>query len=180
MYKNPSMAYSTERDIIQGCKSGDRGAQKALYDNYKTQMYTLAYRITGNFEEAQDVLQEGFLKVFQHLKNFREDSALGTWIHTIMARTALEKVRGHMHFLDMEHHTEQVDEANHAPIDVQYLEQAIMALPEGYRSIFTLYEIEGFKHAEIADMLGISAGTSKSQLHKAKLMLRKKLKEEKR
>lgn len=177
MYKNPSMAYSTERDIISGCKSGDRGAQKALYETYKTQMYTLAYRITGNFEEAQDVLQEGFLKVFQHMKSFREDSALGTWIHTIMARTALEKVRGRIHFLDVESQAEQVDEAIHAPIDVQYLEQAIMALPEGYRSIFTLYEIEGFKHSEIAEMLGISEGTSKSQLHKAKHLLREKLKE---
>ncbi len=171
------MAYSSEKDIIAGCQRGDRVAQKALYDTYKSQMYTLAYRITGNFEEAQDVLQEGFLKVFQNLAGFRSESAAGTWIHTIMARTALGRVRQRIEFVEMDIHRELADVHFDFPVDVEYLENAILSLPDGYRSIFTLYEIEGFKHAEIAEMLEISESTSKSQLFKAKKLLREKLQE---
>ncbi len=171
------MLYSSEKDIITGCQQGDRVAQKALYDTYKTQMYTLAYRITGNFEEAQDVLQEGFLKVFQNLGGFRGESGPGTWIHTIMARTALGKVRNRIAFVEMDIHRDLADVHFDFPVDVEYLEQAILSLPDGYRSIFTLYEIEGFKHAEIAEMLDIAESTSKSQLFKAKKLLREKLKE---
>ena len=171
------MSYSSEKDILSGCRRGDRVAQKALYETYKTQMYTLAYRITGNFEEAQDVLQEGFLKVFQNLGSFRGESGAGTWIHTIMARTALGKVRNRIEFVEMDIHREVADVHFDFPVDVEYLEKAILSLPDGYRSIFTLYEIEGFKHAEIAEMLEISESTSKSQLFKAKKLLREKLKE---
>ena len=171
------MSYSSEKDILSGCRRDDRVAQKALYETYKTQMYTLAYRITGNFEEAQDVLQEGFLKVFQNLKSFRGESGAGTWIHTIMARTALGKVRNRIRFVEMDIHREIADVHIDFPVDVEYLEKAILSLPDGYRSIFTLYEIEGFKHAEIAEMLEISESTSKSQLFKAKKLLREKLKE---
>ena len=170
------MLYKTESEILDGCRNGERIAQKALYDEYKSQMYTLAYRITGNFEDAEDVLQEGFLKVFRNISSFRGDSKAGTWIHTIMARTALERIRSKMQFTDMEILPEIEDDAHYFPIDSEYLEKAILELPDGYRSIFTLYEIEGFKHREIADMLDISENTSKSQLHKAKRMLQDKLK----
>jgi RNA polymerase sigma-70 factor (ECF subfamily) len=171
------MSYNSDKEIIAGCRRGDRGAQKALYDLYNSQMYTLAYRITGNFEEAQDVLQEGFLQVFQNLGSFRGESRLGSWIHTIMARKALARVRNRIEFMDIEAQQETPSELFDFPIDVEYLEKAIIALPDGYRSIFTLYEIEGFKHSEIAEMLDITESTSKSQLHKAKRMLRLKLKE---
>ena len=174
------MSYTTESEILDGCRNGERIAQKALYDQYKSQMYTLAYRITGNFEDAEDVLQEGFLKVFQNLKSFRGDSQAGTWIHTIMARTALARVQSKMQFTDLERVPEIADENLNFPVEAEYLEQAILALPDGYRSIFTLYEIEGFKHREIADMLNISENTSKSQLHKAKRELQVTLKNEKR
>ena len=168
--------YTNESEILDGCRNGERIAQKALYENYKSQMYTLAYRITGNFEDAEDVLQEGFLKVFRSISTFRGDSKAGTWIHTIMARTALERIRSKMQFADMEILPEIQDDENYFPIDSEYLENAILELPDGYRSIFTLYEIEGFKHREIAEMLEISENTSKSQLHKAKRMLQDKLK----
>lgn len=170
--------YTTESEILDGCRNGERIAQKALYDQYKSQMYTLAYRITGNFEDAEDVLQEGFLKVFRSIESFRGDSKAGTWIHTIMARTALARVKSKMQFTDMEIVTEVADESNYLSVESEYLEKAILELPDGYRSIFTLYEIEGFKHREIADMLEISENTSKSQLHKAKRMLQNKLKTE--
>jgi len=169
------MSYTTESEILDGCRNGERIAQRALYDQYKSQMYTLAYRITGNFEDAEDVLQEGFLKVFRSIDNFRGESKAGTWIHTIMARSALARVKNKMQFTDLEILPEVADESNYLSVDSEYLEKAILALPDGYRSIFTLYEIEGFKHREIADMLEISENTSKSQLHKAKRMLQDKL-----
>ncbi|WP_204336797.1 RNA polymerase sigma factor [Cryomorpha ignava] len=170
--------YTTESEILDGCRNGERIAQKALYDQYKSQMYSLAYRITGNFEDAEDVLQEGFLKVFRSIESFRGDSKAGTWIHTIMARTALDRVKSKMQFTDLEIVPEVADESNYLSVESEYLEKAILGLPDGYRSIFTLFEIEGFKHREIADMLAISENTSKSQLHKAKRMLQNKLKTE--
>lgn len=165
-----------EEELIIGCLKNDRMSQKALYDQYKTKMYTLSYRITNNFEDANDVLQEGFIQVFDGLKSFKGKSQLGTWIHTIIARTALKKIKNKIHFVELS----EVGEPNPIDwgliIDVKLLEKSIASLPDGYRSIFTLYEIEGFKHKEIAEMMNISINTSKTQLHKAKKMLQEKLK----
>lgn len=165
----------TEKDIIEGCNAGNRKTQKALYDLYKNQMYTLAYRITGNREEAEDVLVEGFFKVFKYLKTFKSQAALGTWIHTIVARTAYANIRNRVHFEDISRFDDEAVEYMELPDDIGYLEEAIMSLPDGYRTIFTLYEIEGYKHREIAEMLEISQNTSKSQLSKAKAALREKI-----
>ncbi|MCB2221788.1 MAG: RNA polymerase sigma factor [Bacteroidetes bacterium] len=171
------MAYIQEEHIVEGCLKNDREAQKALYDRYKTKMYTLSYRITNNFDDANDALQEGFLQVFKNLQSFEGKSKLGTWIHTIIARAALKKVKDKIHFADLNEVEERYTFDWNAVIDVQHLEKAIHSLPEGYRSIFTLYEIEGFKHKEIADLMNISVSTSKTQLFKAKRMLQDKLKE---
>lgn len=170
------MSELQEKLIVEGCLRNDRISQKALYDNYKTQMYTLAYRITNNFEDANDVLQEGFIKVFNNLESFNWNSKLGTWIHTIIARTALNKIKNRIYFDDVEQipDTSTIDWG--ASIDTEYLEKAIASLPDGYRAVFTLYEIEGFKHREIAELLSISENTSKTQLFKAKKMLQIKLK----
>lgn len=165
----------TEDHIVEGCLKNDRIAQKALYDRYKTKMYTLAYRITNNFDDANDVLQEGFLQVFEGLKTFRGTSQLGTWIHTIIARAALKKIKDKIHFADLLEMEEGEPFFWGDVIDIQYLEQAIQSLPEGYRSIFTLHEVEGFKHQEIAEMMNISVNTSKTQLFKAKRLLQEKL-----
>jgi RNA polymerase sigma-70 factor (ECF subfamily) len=171
------MLFSGEEKLIEGCLKNDRAAQKALYDQYKTKMYTLAYRITNNFEDSNDVLQEGFLYVFGNLKSFKGEAKLGTWIHTIIARMALKKISHRINFSEINESREGESVVWDSDIDIQLLEKAIAALPEGYRSIFTLYEVEGFKHKEIADMMGISINTSKTQLFKAKRMLMEKLKE---
>ncbi len=171
------MPLLSEDKIIDGCLKADRAAQKALYDLYKTKMYTLACRITGNKDDAGDVLQEGFLEVFNNLTTFKRESLLGTWIHTIITRAALKKIRDRIIFEDLIDIPDN-DEIDWGPdVDVNVLEMAINELPTGYRSIFTLFEIEGFKHVEIAQMMGISVSTSKTQLHKAKRMLISKLKE---
>ncbi|MBK8044033.1 MAG: RNA polymerase sigma factor [Haliscomenobacter sp.] len=165
----------TETELIQACLREDRLAQKALYEKYSQAMYTLAYRITGDFELANDVLQEGFVKVFQHLVNFRKESTLGAWIKTIVLRTALSKVKRQQKF-----DPEDAIPADYAVdwgdfIEAEYLEQAINNLPPGYRTVFILIEVEGYSHQEVADLLGISTGTSKSQLFYAKKRLREAL-----
>ncbi len=162
----------TEAELLAACLAKDRLAQRTLYDRYKQAMYTTAYRITNDFELANDVLQEGFVKVFQHLDSFRAESTLGAWIKTIIVRTALSHIRRRKEHVSFEaqHVNESLDWGHH--LDAEYLEQAIQALPEGYRAVFVLIEVEGYAHKEVADMLGISVGTSKSQLYYAKRKLR--------
>jgi RNA polymerase sigma factor (sigma-70 family) len=169
----PEAICMTETELIEGCLADKRLAQRELYERYKSAMYTLAYRITGDFDLAADVLQEAFLKVFRGLPKFRRESTLGAWIKTIVVRTALSKVQRRPVFDPIEEHHSQgmVDWGNH--LDAEYLEKAIQLLPEGYRAVFVLIEVEGYSHKEVGDMLGISAGTSKSQLFHSKKRLRK-------
>ena len=169
------MTYHSEKEIIEGCLASDRAAQRLLYDRFKTRMYTLAYRITGNFDDANDVLQEGFLLIFRNLHTFKGEAKLSSWIHTIIARAAIRKIKERIYFEDIESTDTSTIIDWGASIDIDYLEKAIANLPEGYRTIFTLYEIEGFKHREIAELMDISENTSKSQLFKAKKMLRENL-----
>lgn len=166
----------TEEELIEQCKQGDRISQRNLYDRYKTQMYTLAYRITNSFEDADDVLQEGFLKVFRNLNQFNQKSQLATWIHTIIIRTAYQKVKSNIQTISIDNNQLNENITIEYPSDVYYLERIIQGLPDGYRAIFTLYEIEGYKHSEIAEMLQISENTSKTQLRNAKISLQSQLK----
>ncbi len=166
----------TEEELIQGCLNENRVAQKALYDRYSKAMFTTVYRMSGDFELAQDILQEAFVKVFTHLSSFRRESTLGAWIKTIVVRTALSKLKRRPQFEPFENHfaNEVVDWGDY--LQAEYLEKAILSLPDGYRSVFVLIEIEGYAHKEVAEMLGISVGTSKSQLYYAKKRLQEKLK----
>ena len=167
----------TEAELVQSCLKNDRTAQKNLYDKYKRAMYTLCYRITGDFDTANDVLQEAFIKVFRGLPSFRAESTLGAWIKTIVVRTAYSHLRKEKMFfesLDEVRPDARVDWGHY--LDAEYLEKAILALPEGYRTVFILVEVEGYGHKDVAKMLGISEGTSKSQLFHAKKKLREMLK----
>lgn len=166
---------SKEELLVKGCLRGDREAQRALYDRYCAAMYSSTLRITGNADHAADALQEAFIEVFRDLESFRFRSTLGAWIKTIVVRKALKHVSPIAPLV-----TEEMPEQAHIvwPDDLsgEALHQAILALPEGFRTVFNLVEIEGFKHAEVAEMLGISESTSKSQLSRAKLKLRAQLK----
>lgn len=165
----------TEAELIEGCLAQDRLAQKTLYDRYSQAMFTIAYRITNDYEMAADVLQEGFLKVFMNMHQFRRESTLGAWIKTIVIRTALSKIKKRILFepLEPSHTSDWVDWGTR--LDTEYLEKAIQGLPEGYRAVFVLIEVEGYSHKEVAEMLSISVGTSKSQLFYAKKKLREAL-----
>lgn len=167
---------TVEQELIEGCLKQDRRAQRALYERYKDAMYTLAYRITGDFDLSHDVLQEAFMAVFKGIGQFRQASTLGAWIKTILVRTAYKKLKRTPLLEPLEpHHTrDMIDWGDF--LDATYLEQAIQDLPPGYRSVFVLIEVEGYAHKEVAEMLGISVGTSKSQLYHAKKYLQKNLK----
>jgi RNA polymerase sigma-70 factor (ECF subfamily) len=160
--------------LIEGCKRADRTAQRRLYDRYKTAMYTLAYRITGDFDDANTALQETFLAVFRQIGQFRKEATLGAWIRTILIRKAFELAQKGA-ALELLDYTETLDPDLHPSTDltdVSYLERAIQSLPAGARAAFVLIEVEGFSHREAAALLGVSEGTTKSQLHYAKRKLR--------
>jgi len=165
----------TESALVDACLKNDRLAQKALYNRYKDAMYTIAYRITNDFDLAQDVLQDAFIQIFKSLDKFRKESTIGAWIKIIVVRTALKAVKKQPHFSPIEDHIighkhQYVDWGDY--LDSEYLEKAIQNLPAGYRSVFVLIEVEGYPHKEVAKMLNISEGTSKSQLFHAKKKLR--------
>jgi len=155
--------------LIQGCLRNDRTSQKQLYDAYKNAMFSVCLRITGNYDDAKDALQEGFVAVFKSLSSYRGLSSPGAWIKTIMVRQALRKLKKPV----FSEATEIADESYDFDSDFSGadLHNAIIALDEGFRSVFVLYEVEGYSHREIAQMLNISEGTSKSQLHYAKKKL---------
>ena len=167
---------SKEKELIKGCLSNDRFAQKRLYDLYKDAMFTLAFRILRDNDLACDALQDGFIDVFMNLGKFEGKSTLGAWIKTIIVRKCLRKLKKENRYEtineDMEEKTYSWDEN----LTGELLDKAINGLSAGYRSVFILVEIEGYSHKEVARLLNISEGTSKSQLSRAKQQLQKMLK----
>jgi RNA polymerase sigma factor (sigma-70 family) len=162
----------TEAELIKACLLNDRIAQRTLYDRYKRAMYTLAYRITGDFDEANDVLQDAFVDIFRKLDTFKGESTIGAWIRAIVVRKAYHKLKRPKMWEVLEEIPDvSVIEGGHS-IDGELLEKAILLLPEGFRLVFNLIEVEGYAHKEVAEMLGISEGTSKSQLFHAKKRLK--------
>lgn len=170
-----SIKKRSEYQLLKDCQRKDSLAQKELYDNYKNAMFTLIYRITDDLKLSEEILQDAFIKVFKHIHNFRGEGSIGSWIKTIVTRTALEKVKQKIRFepLEEQAYEEIIDWGHH--LDIDYLEKAIQSLPEGYRAVFVLIEIEGYAHKEVSLMLGISVGTSKSQLYHAKRKLKELL-----
>ncbi|MEY3322701.1 MAG: hypothetical protein RLZZ417_2284 [Bacteroidota bacterium] len=166
-----------EHKLIAACKANDRMAQQLLYNRYANAMFTISYRITKDRELAADVLQEAFVRVFNYIHAFRGESTLGAWIRTIVVRSALAILKKEKKGLSFD--LSEVDESSsilNFSHDTDYLEKAILSLPSGYRTVFLLIEVEGYTHQDVADLLGVSVGTSKSQLFYAKKRLRELLK----
>ncbi|MBN2813863.1 MAG: RNA polymerase sigma factor [Bacteroidales bacterium] len=164
-------------NLVQGCLNNNRHAQKKLFDLYKDAMYTVVYRILRNEPLAADALQEGFIQVFSGIGNFRFEATLGSWIKTIMVRSALKILRNEPLFDTHEPEVNQVAIEWDTNLTGEMLDKAIACLSNGYRTVFLLIEVEGYSHAEVAEMLGISPGTSKSQLSRAKAILQQTLKD---
>lgn len=171
------MTQDVQNQLIAQCIAQERKAQQALYDQYRRAMFTLAYRITNDFEAAAEVLQDAFLQIFKSLSSFRHESTLGAWIKTIVVRTAYKNLKTRVLFQELPPQYEETVLDWGDAIDIEYLEKAIHSLSTGFRTVFTLIEIEGFSHREVAEMLGITEGTSKSQLFYAKKKLREILSE---
>ncbi|MEM8895011.1 MAG: RNA polymerase sigma factor [Bacteroidota bacterium] len=175
------MAYRqdpNELALVAECLKHDRQSQKRLYDKYKDAMYTILYRMLNNEEDAADALQEAFIQVFRGLSGYKGISSLGAWIKTIVVRTALAKRKASLQFEEIDERFQKIEPIHwDTNLTGNYLNQAIRALSDGYRSIFLMVEVEGYTHREAAEMLGISEGTSKSQLYHAKKALQKQLKE---
>ena len=168
-----------EKELLEGCAKGDRAAQKALYERYCRKMMVICQRYAKTTAEAEDILQEGFVKVFGAIKTFRGEAALGTWMTRIMINTALNSQRQKLYMLPMvdvtDVHLPEREEISLAQFHLQELIAVIQSLPDGCRMVFNLFAIEGYGHKEIAAMMNISEGTSKSQYNRAKSLLRAKL-----
>jgi len=170
-----------DKALISGCAKGDRAMQKALYDQYSPRMLAVCARYCKNRDDAEDILQEAFVKVFNKIESFRKESSLGYWIKRIVINTALNYHRKNVylypHFDIEDMHQLGDDEILVSNYHYQDLLGLLQSLPQGCQVIFNLYAIEGYKHKEIAELLNISEGTSKSQYARAKSLLKEMITE---
>ncbi|HKQ51218.1 MAG TPA: RNA polymerase sigma factor [Pyrinomonadaceae bacterium] len=177
----PSEASELDYRLAQRVAAGDMLAFEEFYERYHRRVYALCLRMTGNTAEAEDLTQEVFIHVYRKIASFRGDSTLMTWLHRVTVNRTL------MHFRKSAVRRERTTEdgatpepaartpafPGHTPaVDRLVIEKALTQLAPGYRAVFILHDVEGYEHSEIARALGISTGTSKSQLHKARLRLR--------
>jgi RNA polymerase sigma-70 factor (ECF subfamily) len=168
-------------ELCRLASQGDISAFEIIYERYHRRTYSLTLRMTGSQTEAEDLTQEVFIQLFRKIGSFRGDSAFSTWLHRLTVNQVL------MHFRRRSYKNEKTSEDGEMPeqtvhgtsnpnkmpvVDRIALKKAITELPNGYKSVFLLHDVEGFEHEEVARRLGISVGTSKSQLHKARLKLR--------
>ncbi|MBN8687811.1 MAG: sigma-70 family RNA polymerase sigma factor [Chitinophagales bacterium] len=164
-----------EIDLIKGCISSDRRMQEELYRRFSPRMYAVCLRYAGNAEEAEDILQEGFIKVFKKMDSFRNEGSFEGWIRRIFVNTAIEHFRRKKYLLPVTEKEENTIEGKYTSVLDELGAKDILALIQelspGYRTVFNMYVVEGYTHKEIADQLGISEGTSKSQLSRAKVIL---------
>jgi RNA polymerase sigma-70 factor (ECF subfamily) len=172
---------TSDHELAQRAAAGDMEAFEELYGRHNRRVYSLCLRMTQNASEAEDLAQEVFIQLFRKIGSFRGESAFTTWLHRLTVNQVL------MHFRKRSVKLEQTTEEGETPVQIVKgtenpnqmpvvdriaLDKAIEQLPPGYRTVFTLHDIEGHEHEEIARMLGCSVGTSKSQLHKARMKLR--------
>jgi len=169
------------RNIIKGCLAGSRRDQELLYRRHAAKLYAVCLQYSGNDDEARDILQEGFIKIFENLIHYKYEGSFEGWMHRIVVNTALEKYRN-KHNLYRVDDIDLIPEPDAAPETEDYagieavdLLDIIRELPPKYRMVFNLFAIEGYTHKEISQMINISEGTSKSNLSRARIILQKKV-----
>lgn len=166
--------------IVKGCISGKRKYQEALFKMFSRKMYGVSLIYTKDYAEAEDIVQEGFMKVFKSIKNFRGEGSIEGWIRRIIVNTALEKYRKQHHIHSLTPVEEYHEDLSYTEVIEQVSAHELMAiikeLSPQYRLVFSLYAIEGYSHKEIAEKLKISEGTSKSNLARARKILQEKVK----
>jgi RNA polymerase sigma-70 factor (ECF subfamily) len=174
-----------EAEIIEGCIKQNRKAQKMLYDRYSSRFLGICMRYAKNRQEAEDILQEAFIKIFDNISQYNHSGSFEGWMRRIIVNTAISNYRKnlkHYYHLDVNdfiefEQTELIDETE---FTLEEMLSAIQSLAPGYRIIFNLYAIEGYSHKEIANMLGVDIATSKSQYSRARRIIQKKLLEMKK
>ena len=172
---------TADLELAARCRAGDADAFEELYRQHARRLYNLALRMVGSAQEAEDLLQEVFLQAHRKLPGFRGESTLATWLYRLTMNHCLDHLRGRQtrmsrmtESLDDEDVAEPAARAPVVPASISRLdlERAIDHLPAGSKAAFLLHDVEGFEHREIAEILGVSEGTSKSQVHKARMKLR--------
>lgn len=169
-----------DRTLVQRVKDGDPAAERALYDAHVDRVYGLAYRMTGDETLARDLTQDAFVRAFDRIDSFRGDSALSTWLHTVTTSVVLNGLRKVRRIrereADLDHARGTAQQDQRAEPDLRdRLHAAIAGLPDGYRKVFVMHDVEGYTHQEIARALGVAEGTSKAQLSRARAKLRVEL-----
>ena len=188
--KTPATKAASEHQLIARAQRGDEEAFAALFEMNKRRVYSLCLRMTGNTAEAEDLTQEAFLQLFRKISTFRGESAFSTWLH----RLAVNVVLMHLRKKGLQQVSlDETDTSQDEPVKRDYgsddrrlmgsvdrigLQKAIADLPPGYRTVFVLHDVEGYEHNEIAEIMSCSVGNSKSQLHKARMKLRERLRQD--
>jgi RNA polymerase sigma-70 factor (ECF subfamily) len=171
----------TEEQIIAGCISGERKYQEILYHTYSSKMFSVCLRYANEYAGAEDLLQDGFIKVFNNIQKFRSEGSFEGWIRRIFVNNSIEYFRKKANMYVVQETEaltyEYYDDNAVQKLMKEDLMKIIQSLSVGYRTIFNLYAIEGYSHKEIAEMLNITEGTSKSQLARARYLLQKKIAE---
>jgi RNA polymerase sigma factor (sigma-70 family) len=169
------------KNIINGCLRGSRRDQELLYRRYAARLYAVCLQYSGNDEEARDILQEGFIKIFENLIHYKFEGSFDGWVRRIIVNTALEKFRS-KHNLYRVDDIDQIPEQDSEPDNEDYaglgardLMEIIRELPPRYRIVFNLFAIEGYTPKEISNMMSISEGTSKSNLSRARVILQRRV-----
>ena len=172
---------TADLELAERCRAGDADAFEELYRQHARRLFSLVLRMIGSADDAEDLVQEVFLQAHRKLAGFRGESTLGTWLYRLTMNHCLDHLRGRQ--AKMSRATDSLDDENAAEpaarapavpsaISRMDLERAIDTLPQGCKAAFLLHDVEGFEHREVAEILGVSEGTSKSQVHKARMKLR--------
>lgn len=169
----------SDEALIKGCIAGDRKAQYGLYSKYAPKMFAVCLRYAKDYHSAEDVLQDAFVKVFKYISKFRREGSFEGWLRRIFVNTSIEHLRKSVNLYpiinDAGETIEILDKSVFDELEQQDLLSLVQELSPGYRTVFNLYAIEGYSHKEIAKLLGINEGTSKSQLARARQVLQKKV-----
>ncbi|MDC6354561.1 MULTISPECIES: RNA polymerase sigma factor [Robiginitalea] len=169
--------FQNEKALIRKARDGHREAQKTLYEHWSPKMLAVCRRYVRDLQHAEDVMIEGFVKVFENLATYRHEGSFEGWMRRIMVRQSIDFLRKRQFLVLQEELPEPASKPDRESdfLELRQIYELIDALPEGYRTVFVLYVVEGYKHPEIAELLDISESTSKSQLYKARKLLQEQL-----